>query len=91
MFTVKLYREGRLRVLAALSFTVVEDCDAVKQITLHRGDSVDDECFWIGSVIDARSHVDGHRLYDRAIVENANGKTTEMIFASPRGTPQRAA
>lgn len=83
MFTVKLYRGTRIRIASAASFTVVDEGDAtLKGVTLHQTNG-DDEVYYVGARDPERhSYVDEHRVYDRAIIENGNGKTTEIIYAA---------
>lgn len=77
MFTAKFYGlNGRTKIHEADSFTIIK-FDDVHEVTLHR------------------ANVDGFRIdlsddeppndypldqyYQRLVIENANGKTTEMI------------
>ena len=82
MFTIKFYREGafRERIFEAESFTVLRGASGVTEITLHSA-KVNGE--WVDfrlDVGDAEEDVSPER-FDKAIIENAMGKTTEIIYA----------
>jgi len=88
MFTVKLYRDAsdektglvsRSRIATAEYLTVIDESRYLKGVTLHRRDPMDDEVYYVGTITDTTSYADVHRTYDQAIVENAAGKTTEII------------
>lgn len=78
MFTIKMYRDGvttKIRVLEADSFSILRS-DSGAEITLHRKVG-DDERYDLGDG-NPTLEADG-RQYDRAIIENAAGKTTEIL------------
>lgn len=80
MFTIKFYSDDgfRQRILEADSFTILRGRDGSAEITLHQKSGDD------SSRIDIRGanggpEKEGPPFYQRAIIENAAGKTTEMI------------
>lgn len=87
MITVKLYAEGdfRQRVIECESVTVLRPANCAIELTLH-GMRVE------GEISDRRFDLIGHPSaltpdndaipWERAIIENANGKTSEIIFAN---------
>lgn len=79
MFTVKLYQNEKSRILEAESFTIVRTTIGA-EITLHQKDPAKDARYDVGSTKGDNEPTD---YYDRAIIENMNGKTTEMISAIP--------
>lgn len=91
MFTIKLIRNQtpdagqRLRICEAQSFTIINESPALKGITLHRASQADDEVYYVGTMTPATAYADEYRVYDRAIIENAAGKTSEVIWARPVG------
>lgn len=80
MFTVKLYTDNglRQRILSAESFTILHDKDgAGHEITLHQKNGNDDSRYDIKADCPVP---DGFPpRFQKAIIENANGKTTEII------------
>lgn len=78
MFTIKLYAEGRQRILSAQSFTVLRDAFGA-EITLHQTNQADDKRYDV-SLVDTGSV---ELKYHKAIIENAAGRTTEIIVAQP--------
>ena len=82
MFTIKFYAGlgERQIILAAESFTILRGRDGGAEVTLHQksGDSIR---YDVG--IDRGNRLDGPQLFDRAIIENAMGKTTEIISPAP--------
>lgn len=83
MFTIKLYGASgcRQRILEAESFTIlrppVEDNgDVEAEITLHQKSG--NIRYDIARVLPGVGY-EGPERFERAIVENAAGKTTEMI------------
>jgi len=85
MFTVKLYRDNgaRQRVYEAESFTILRPCSEKQgqwaEITAHRK-SGDDIRFDIGDT----PHDPEGGVWEKAILENALGRTTEIIaFSTP--------
>jgi hypothetical protein len=85
MFTVKFYTEDanghgfRQLILAAESFTLLRGGeDGGAEITLHQKNQGDDRRIDIGSA-DEKRDPNWPPLYQRAIIENATGKTTEII------------
>lgn len=91
MFTIKLYRDSgwRQRILEAESFTILRpnEGDTVAEITLHRAlgpnGEYRDERHDVTYGCDG-PHAGSPEAWERAIIENAMGKTTEMISLSPR-------
>jgi hypothetical protein len=83
MFTVKLYSHSGYRqvILEAESFTILHNQDGTREVTLHRplGPS--------GEYNDVRHDIGPEQerdciqpsLWARAIIENAAGRTTEMV------------
>lgn len=87
MFTIKFYRgtpgspDGyRQCILSADSFTVLRGGDDSAEITLHRKNGDDQR---VDVAHPAPRQPDWPDVYDRAIIENAAGKTTEIIALSP--------
>lgn len=83
MFTIKLYTGStshpdgyRQRILSADSFTILRSPDGSGEITLHRKTG-DDQRVDIGDP--AKRRPDWPEVFERAIIENAAGKTTEII------------
>lgn len=85
MFTIKLYRAGQLkRIAQADSIDVGELASAqgdARELVLHRKDETD--TYYVGPP-DAVSPDHHPFTFDRAIVENALGRTTEDMRARPR-------
>ena len=88
MFTIKLYAEnyGRQVIKTAESFTILRTVDSggwIAEITLHQKDPG----------LDSRVDVNAQPLpegdtysaprFEKAIIENASGKTTEIINCRP--------
>jgi hypothetical protein len=91
MFTVKLYRDGGAlrRISRADSITLGElEPDGLRVVTLHRSDGAAEEYF-VGHTTHQSPHHES--TYERAIVENSAGKTTEVIRASARSNDLRVA
>lgn len=82
MFTIKLYGHGyRQKILEAQSFTICRNVDGTADITLHRplgpNGEYNDVRHDIGPLMETE---EGRpEVWGRAIIENANGNTTEMI------------
>lgn len=87
MFTIKFYSTGlgaiaspngyRQVIKQAESFTILRGDDGTAEITLHQKDQADD--FRI-DIADSTTRQDGWPpCFESAIIENAAGKTTEMI------------
>ena len=79
MFTLKFYSHGdaKMKILEAESVTVLRNIDGA-EVTMHRKDG------------DVRFDVKGAEppdsdttYFDRVIIENSLGKTTEIIWADP--------
>ena len=93
MFTIKFYSSDgyRQRIYEAESFSIlrpVNDLSGVQaEITMH-GVAGDDPWLRIDIGPDEVPH-DGPQRYGKAIIENRNGKTTEIVAmpfpSSPRG------
>lgn len=91
MFTIKFYSESgfRQRILEAESFTILRDQSGGAEITLHQKNSNDDIRMDVRG--DASDVPSGPPTYNRAIIENAAGKTTEIVTPSPFGAFKQAA
>lgn len=79
MFTIKVYEGLKQRIYAAESFTILRGDNGEAEITVHTKDSRDD------FRLDVR-HAgldEPARVFDKAIIENAAGKTTEVITLGP--------
>ena len=83
MFTIKLYGStGHCRILEAESFSILRGDFGEAEITVHQKDPEDTRRY------DLRGDGDGSILeegfnpvFQRAIIENSNGKTTEVLTA----------
>lgn len=91
MFTIKFYRSfDRMVIKEADSFTVLRSADGSgeAEITLHYKDVGLDHRVDIRHNdhprSDAADAVDWPPVYDKAIIENQNGRTTEIIGLSVR-------
>jgi len=88
MFTIKLYRDGnfRQRILEAESFTIIRQDSGIAEITLHRPVGPNGEFCDVRYDITGDNMLDapGPERFERAIIENAAGKTTEIIGFAPR-------
>ena len=79
MFTIKLYENGQpstpKRIISAESFTI-DDVAGTKQVVIHQpgGQST-------LAAIKAQGE-EGESFYIRAIIENASGKTCEVIVGN---------
>lgn len=90
MFTIKLYTDapsnhGTAFIASADKVTIYRySTTGSAQISAHRKNG-DDECFWVG----APDHglPNGTRIFDHAIIENANGRTTEIVHQIPSFEP----
>lgn len=89
MFTIKFYSTTspnspagyRQKILQADSFTILRMDDGTAEITLHQKDHAEDRRF----DINGDPAQDGWPpRFESAIIENAAGKTTEMINLRPR-------
>ncbi len=89
MFTIKFYSDngGRQRILEAESLTILR-CGEVTvgggeaEITLHQKNQSDD-CRYDIDVAPAPDYV-GPPIFQKVIIENSAGKTTEIIQLSPK-------
>jgi hypothetical protein len=77
MFTVKLFDRERLQIIEADSVTVVDETPYLRRLTCARGGST--QAYLVGVLTRTASPADGLVVYDRAIVENGEGRTTEVI------------
>lgn len=86
MFTIKFYRTGRLKILEAESFTILQDNSGNAEITLHRKGGGDDVRYDIISnpTPDRLGREFWPEIFDKAIIENSAGRTTEIIVPSPK-------
>ena len=85
MFTVKLYHiaspQPLRRIEQADSISLSDKLGGIKTLVLHRKDR-DNEEYYIGiSNGLLPKGIDDQKLYDRAIIENSTGRTTEIINA----------
>ena len=84
MFTIKLYQDaGRQKIMAAESFTILRGGDnpGEAEITLHlkNGEGVRYDIKEAPPPTD----YDGPTIFQKAIIENMAGKTTEIIQLRP--------
>ena len=90
MFTIKLYSESgfRQRILEAESFTVLRGGASPQgdeaEITLHQKNQSDDRRFDIRPTAELPPEYAGPPVFQKAIIENSAGKTTEIISLPPR-------
>lgn len=85
MFTIKLYSEDGYRsvIKSAESFTILRE-GGEAEITLHQRNPAED------SRVDIRHSEKSNRApefppsFGKAIIENAAGRTTEMVTLGPR-------
>jgi hypothetical protein len=84
MFTIKFYSTDqtkspggyRQKILQAESFTILRMDDGTAEITLHQKDQANDRRIDIN---DAPWETGFAERFESAIIENAAGKTTEMV------------
>jgi hypothetical protein len=85
MFTIKLYSgDGfRQRILSAESFTVLRGAASnagfEAEITLHQKNQNDDVRYDIKPATELPPDYVGPQIFQKAIIENAAGRTTEII------------
>lgn len=87
MFTIKFYSQGGFRqvIKEAESFTILRAEDGTAEITLHQKNQADDSRIDIN---DDGPKPDGWPpRYSKAIIENAAGRTTEIIALRPLPPP----
>jgi hypothetical protein len=84
MFTIKLYSADGFRqvIRQAESFTVLRSSDGLAEITLHQKNPAED------SRVDIKNEADqacsfSPPCFGKAIIENAAGRTTEIIALRP--------
>lgn len=87
MFTIKFYSNGRQRILSAESFTILRS-DEGAEITLHQKNQGDDIRIDIALDGPRNDYDNWPPCYQRAIIENAAGKTTEIVDISPATATQ---
>jgi hypothetical protein len=84
MFTIKFYDTApnhyRQVIKAAESFTILKNDDGSAEITLHQKNAEDDRRYDINCRPDGEGPI---QRFEGAIIENANGKTTQMIGVRP--------
>jgi len=81
MFTLKLRNNHRIRIVEAESVTVYCYNDFAVQITPHGSN---DGPFYVGTEASAVDDCPKDQIwYDTAYVENASGKTTQIIAPNP--------
>jgi len=85
MFTLKLYQADKLRIVECVSVTVYRWENGSAQVTIHEKIPGFDTVACVGDPPVMAG--DGSPIYDRAILENAAGKTTEIINAFPATLP----
>ena len=92
MFTIKLYSDEAARqvIRQAESFTILRCSDGTAEITLHQRNASDDSRVDIADA-NAPCAIGSPQCYARAIIENAAGKTTEIIDMLPSSPLPRAA
>jgi hypothetical protein len=85
MFTIKLYQDaGRQKILAAESFTILHGGNnGEAEITLHQKNQNDDIRYDIRPELPTLEGYEGPTIFQRAIIENMAGKTTEIIQLRP--------
>jgi hypothetical protein len=78
MFTIKFYGDGGFRqvIKEAESFTILRDEDGCAEITLHQKAGIDDARI---DISDSPRPIDAPPAFAKAIIENAAGRTTEII------------
>lgn len=88
MFTIKFYSAGagnpngyRQVIKEAESFTILRGDDGSAEITMHQKDSGLDTRI---DISDCPRPMGAPPCFESAIIENAAGKTTEMINLRPR-------
>ena len=86
MFTIKLYCGSRIRILSAESFTILGNPIDGWEITLHQKNQSDDVRYDIG---DASLKRDSSMpiLFESAIIENSQGKTTQILRCNQSSSP----
>jgi hypothetical protein len=86
MFTIKLYSHDsfRQKILQAESFTILRGDDGGAEITLHQADG--DGIRYDVAPERPLANGDLRQFFGSAIIENAAGKTTEIIRLGP-GNP----
>lgn len=78
MFTVKAYTTGKTKIYEAESFTILRSGDE-SEISMHMLHGID-----VRIDVGEGDRPDGWPpFFDRVIIENSNGKTTEIIDKSP--------
>lgn len=84
MFTIKCYSHDGYRnvIRSAESFTILRDRDGEAEITLHQKNAADD-CRMDIKFADKPREPGWPPIFSRAIIENAAGKTTEIIGLGP--------
>ena len=88
MFTLKLYNPSKTRLIEAESCTVYRFSPSFIQITTHQKNQGTDRCWWLGT--SELLEVPQDECFDFAIIENANGRTTERVMpALPEKVPVR--
>ena len=83
MFTIKLYQDaGRQKILAADSFTILRGGPnpSEAEITLHQKNG---ESIRYDIMPPQADNYEGPTVFQRAIIENMAGKTTEIIQLRP--------
>lgn len=81
MFTAKFYANGRQRIYSAEFFTILRSEDGRAEITLHMKDPAHD--FRVDIEWEGWSKAPANQVFQRAIIENAAGRTTEIVNLGP--------
>lgn len=90
MFTLKLYADDgfRQRIVECESFTVLRPTNCAPEITCH---GVRDQGAWhdirFDIVGNSQSEHEPEFRWDKAILENSNGKTTEIVYSNGYPAP----
>jgi len=81
MFTLKFYgRDGaKIRILEAESLTILRDSEGA-EITMHQKDGAG---LRLDVTLREPPTSDYPETFEKVIIENSAGKTTEIIFADP--------
>ncbi len=84
MFTLKLYSEGRSRIVEAHSFSINRIDRHASMIAVHSGADSVEMLFYVGWPDESEALQEVLLWHERAFIENAAGKTTEVITPPPR-------
>lgn len=89
MFTIKFYGSGGYRqvIKEAESFTILRGEDGGAEITLHQKNPTDSCRIDIEGCQPAPRPEGWPPVYEKAIIENSAGKTTEIVVGSVLNLP----